>query len=73
MKCTPDKPLNSLADLDETGLKESLIEEAQQILPDPSIYMVVTACLMERIFEFITLSVYGKHVLLDQKRNSNDQ
>ena len=71
MKCTPDKPLNSLADLDETGLKESLIEEAQQLLPDPSIYMVTTACLMERIFEFVTLSVHGKHVL-DQKRNFND-
>ena len=71
MKCTPDKPLNSLADLDETGLKESLIEEAQQFSPDPSIYMVV-CCLMERIFEFVSLSVHGKHVL-DQKRNSSDQ
>ena len=72
MECTPDKPLNSLADLDETGLKESLIEEAQQLVPDPSIYMVVTACLMERIFEFVTLSVHGRHVL-EQKRNSSDQ
>ena len=71
MKCTPDKPLNSLADLDETGLKESLIEEAKQLLPDPFVY-VVTSCLMERIFEFVTLSVHGKHVL-DQKRNSSDQ
>lgn len=63
MECTPDKPLESLAHLDESGLKESLAEEAMQIFPDPCVYMVVTACLMERLFEFTKLSVRGKQIL----------
>lgn len=71
MECTPNKPLESLAYLDETKLKKSLAEEAKQMLPDPCVYMVVTACLMERLFDFMKMSVHGKHIL-DQKRNGDD-
>merc|ERR1711862_1017534 len=63
MLCTPDKPLDSLAHLDEIKLKKALVEEARQMLPDPCVYMVVTACLVERLFEFIKMSVQGRHVL----------
>lgn len=74
MECTPDKPLESLAYLDKTRIKESLCAESKQILPDPCVYMAVTACLMERLFEFIKMSIQGRHVLekyLSQKRSES--
>lgn len=74
MECTPDKPLESLAYLDETRLKESLCAESKEILPDPCVYMAVTACLMERLFEFMKMSIQGRHVLekyLSQKRSES--
>lgn len=70
MDCAPDKPLESLAHLDETKLKEALAEEARHMLPDPCVYHVVHACLRERLFEFVNMSVQGRH-LLGQYRGQN--
>mmetsp|Transcript_23695 Transcript_23695/g.40467 ORF Transcript_23695/g.40467 Transcript_23695/m.40467 type:complete len:371 (-) Transcript_23695:67-1179(-) len=70
MECTPDKPLESVGHLDERKLNDAMMEEARQLLPDPCVYMVVTSVLMERLFEFVALSVRGKFIL-DQYYHSN--
>ena len=75
MECTPDKPLESLAFLDEKRLKDALSDEAQQMSPDPCVYMVVTSCLVERLFDFVKLSTQGRFLLdeyLCQKMNNDD-
>lgn len=60
--CNPDKPLESLAYLEESLLIEALQQEAMQILPDPCVYEVMNACLMERMFEFVKMSIHAQHV-----------
>jgi len=63
MDCPPDKPLASLAHLDEARLKDMLAEEARHMAPDPCVYHVVEACLKERLFECVKMSVQGRHAL----------
>ncbi|KAL7539667.1 hypothetical protein ACHAWF_006479 [Thalassiosira exigua] len=72
MKCTPDKPLESLALLDEIGLTQLLAEEAKHLLPDPCAYMVVTSCLTDRLFDFVKMSVQGRHAY-DQYLSRNEE
>jgi hypothetical protein len=43
--CSPDKPLESLAYLEEIKLQEAFATESQQILPDPSVYEVAVTWL----------------------------
>ena len=74
MEYPPDKPLESLAFLDEEGLRGTLNEAVQQLLPDPCVYMVITECLMMRLFEFVKLETKGKYLLdefLLQKTNGD--
>ena len=59
--CNPDKPLESLAHLAENRLKNTLEEEARLLLPDPCVYEVVTSSLMERLFDFLTMSVHAQY------------
>eukprot|EP00578_Thalassiosira_sp_NH16_P015420 CAMPEP_0181126238 /NCGR_PEP_ID=MMETSP1071-20121207/27512_1 /TAXON_ID=35127 /ORGANISM="Thalassiosira sp., Strain NH16" /LENGTH=374 /DNA_ID=CAMNT_0023211805 /DNA_START=143 /DNA_END=1267 /DNA_ORIENTATION=+ len=63
MECTPDKPLETLGIVDEGGLQNALCEEAHQTLPDPCIYMMITACAAERLFEFVRLTDRGRFLL----------
>ena len=58
--CNPDKPIETLAHLEEYELKGALSKEAKQILPDPCVYEVVTSWLIERLFDFVTLSVHAQ-------------
>ena len=58
--CNPDKSIETLAHLEEYKLKDALKEEAKQILPDPCVYEVVTSWLIERLFDFVTLSVHAQ-------------
>ncbi len=65
--CGPDKPLESLAHLDEGQLKNALMEAAKQILPDPCVYEVITTCLTEQLFNYLKLTVHG-NLVFKQKR-----
>lgn len=58
--CNPDKTIETLAHLEEYKLKDALKEEAKQILPDPCVYEVVASWLIERLFDFVTLSVHAQ-------------
>jgi hypothetical protein len=58
--CNPDKSIETLAHLEEYKLKDALKEEAKQTLPDPCVYEVVTSWLIERLFDFVTLSVHAQ-------------
>ncbi len=57
--CAHDKPLVSLAHLEEGQLKNALIETARQILPDPCVYEVISECLVEKLFNYMRLTVHG--------------
>jgi len=59
--CNPDKALESLAHLEEGIFKHAFAEEAKQILPDPCVYEVVTPWLMERLFDYVNMSVHAQH------------
>jgi len=61
--CNPDKPLESLANLEENRLYDALREEAKQLLPDPCVYEVVDSWLMEHLFEFMNISIHARHAL----------
>jgi hypothetical protein len=65
--CNPDKQLESLAYLEEGRLKDALEQEAKQILPDPCVYEVVTACLVERLFDFVRMSVHAQQHAKQQR------
>jgi hypothetical protein len=56
IECSADKPLESLAHLEETELLDALWTEAKQILPDPCVYEVGCAFLSENLFDMIVLS-----------------
>lgn len=53
--CSPDKPLESLAFLEESKLQEAFIVQSAQILPDPIVYEVAVTWLQEILFEFVTM------------------
>lgn len=59
--CSPDKPLETLAYLDETKLQEALAEEIQGILPYPCIYEAGVTWLTENIYTYLELRA---HLLL---------
>ena len=60
--CNPDKPLESLAYLEENMLTAFLKEEARHILPDPCVYEVIHSCLQDRLFEFVRINVRAQHL-----------
>jgi hypothetical protein len=56
--CSPDKAPESLAFLDENKLREAMLKEATEILPDPCVYEVVT-WLSENAFEFLQMRTHA--------------
>ena len=57
--CSPDKPLESLAYLEEVKLQEAFAAESKQILPDPSVYEVAVTWLPENLFQFVTMHTHA--------------
>jgi hypothetical protein len=53
--CSPDKPLDSLAFLEESKLQEAFNAQLAQILPDPIVYEVAVTWLHENLFEFVSM------------------
>jgi hypothetical protein len=54
--CSADKPLESLAFLDEKRLQQALLEKAEEeILPYPCVYELGVTFLSEQIFEFLQI------------------
>ena len=66
--CNPEKPLESLAYLDESRLYNALREEAKHILPDPCVYEVVDSWLTGHLFDFLKISVHARHALQAAKQ-----
>lgn len=62
--CNPDKQIETLAHLEESKLKDALEEEAKKILPDPCVYEVVSSWLVERLFDYLAISVHAQMSLL---------
>jgi hypothetical protein len=56
--CSPDKAPESLAFMDETKLREGMLKEATEILPDPCVYEVVT-WLSENAFAFLQIRTHA--------------
>lgn len=59
MECNADKPLESLAHLEESTLKNAMQAEAKELLPDLSVYEVGVTWLTENLFEYISLSAHA--------------
>jgi hypothetical protein len=59
--CSADKPLESLAYLEETTLRDALKTESGHILPDPCVYEVGVSWLSENLFDFVTMHTHGQH------------
>lgn len=59
--CNADKPLESLAYLEETALRDALKTESGQILPDPCVYEVAVSWLSDNLFNFVTMHTHGQH------------
>lgn len=59
--CSADKPLESLAYLEETALRDALKTESGQILPDPCVYEVAVSWLSDNLFDFVTMHTHGQH------------
>jgi hypothetical protein len=57
--CSPDKPLETLAFLDETKLQAALAEEVKGILPYPCVYEVGVTWLTENIYNYLELRVHA--------------
>jgi hypothetical protein len=57
--CSADKPLESLAHLEETALRDALNTESRHILPDPCVYEVGASWLSEHLFDFVTMHAHG--------------
>jgi hypothetical protein len=54
--CSADKPLESLAFLDEKRLQQALLEKAEEeILPYPCVYELGVTFLSEQVFEFLKI------------------
>ena len=53
--CSPDKPLETLAFLNETKLQDALATEIEGILPYPCIYEVGVTWLAENVFHYLEL------------------
>lgn len=62
--CSPDKPLESLAYLEEVKLQEAFATESQQLLPDPSVYEVAVTWLPENLFQFVTMHTHATHTIV---------
>jgi hypothetical protein len=60
--CSADKPLESLAYLEETKLQDAFKMEAEQILPDPCVYEVAVSWLPENLFGCVTMHTHLQHV-----------
>jgi len=59
-ECGIDKTLASLAYLDEQGLKEAMLKEAEEmILPDPCIYELAATYLSESVFFYMHMHTHG--------------
>ena len=57
--CSADKPLETLAYLDERRFQEAIQAESQHLLPDPSVYEVVASWLPEHLFSFVTMHTHA--------------
>jgi hypothetical protein len=62
--CSADKPLESLAFLDEKRLQQALLEQAEEILPYPCVYEIGVTWLSEQVFEFLQLQAHVSSVAL---------
>eukprot|EP00545_Synedropsis_sp_CCMP1620_P001002 CAMPEP_0119014074 /NCGR_PEP_ID=MMETSP1176-20130426/9339_1 /TAXON_ID=265551 /ORGANISM="Synedropsis recta cf, Strain CCMP1620" /LENGTH=313 /DNA_ID=CAMNT_0006967211 /DNA_START=94 /DNA_END=1035 /DNA_ORIENTATION=+ len=58
--CSADKPLESLVNLQEDKLLEALLEQAQQIVPDPCVYELAVMWLTDNLFDFCVLHTHGQ-------------
>ena len=58
---SPDKPLASLAYLEETKLQDAPKMEAEQILPDLCAYEVPVSWLPENLFGCVTMHTHLQH------------
>ena len=58
--CSADKPLESLAYLEATGLRDALNTESGQILPDPCVYEVAVSWLSDNLFDFVAIHTHGQ-------------
>lgn len=57
--CSADKSLESLAYLDEKGIKDSMNQEAaENLLPYPCVYEIAVTYLSENIFSYLTMQSY---------------
>jgi hypothetical protein len=59
--CSADKPLESLAYLEETALRDALKTESGQILPDPCVYEVAVSWLTDNLFDFVIMHTHVQH------------
>lgn len=56
----PDKPLESLAHLEVSRLKDEMMKEMMQILPDPCVYEVISSWLVNQVFCYTKLSAHAQ-------------
>lgn len=56
--CSPDKPLESIAFLEEPKFQEAFNLQSTAILPDPSVYEVAVTWLHENLFEFVAMHTH---------------
>jgi hypothetical protein len=57
--CSADKPLETLAYLEERQFQDAIQAESQHLLPDPSVYEVVSSWLPEHLFSFVTMHTHA--------------
>lgn len=57
--CSADKPLVSLAYLDETKLLQSMEKEAEEMQPDPCVYELASTWLSESLFDYVVMHSHG--------------
>lgn len=62
--CSADKPLESLAFLDEKRLQQALLDKAEEILPYPCVYELGVTWLSEQVFEFLQLQAHVSSVAI---------
>jgi hypothetical protein len=63
--CSADKPLESLAFLEEKRLQQALLEKAEEeILPYPCVYELGVTWLSEQVFEFLQLQPHVSSVAI---------
>jgi hypothetical protein len=63
-QCGIDKALVSLSYLDEIGLREQLLVQSKEVMPDPCIYEVANTFMTENVFNFMQMET---HALLTRK------